>query len=219
MMSKSDPKESDPQIKLAVLIFKEGSWGVFMPNKSERAVIDFFDKVIAICAAESNFNPKAVNGNAKGLFQIMTTVHEDKIAGRDILDPIVNINVAAKVSREAFDDGRDQFSPWEVYPDNPRYQAARGWGENAYRYLQILGEAELGEAYAKALAGLVPGGSLIGNTAVVATGDWSDKVIAFVRTGAMAVGAFILGLVLLIVGLWVLFGRSVPKPPIAKALT
>lgn len=218
-MSKKLPDENDPQWNLAVMIFREGSWGVFHPEKTERAVIDFFDKVIAICAAESDFNPRAVNGNAKGLFQIMTTVHADKIGGRDIFDPLVNINVAAKVSKESFDNGRDQFTPWEVYPDNPRYQAARGWGEPVYRKMALLEEQALGEAYAKALAGLVPGGSAIANVAEVATGDWADRIIGFIRSGALVVGAYLLGVVLLIVGLWMLFGRKIPKPPITKVLS
>jgi hypothetical protein len=67
----------------------------------------------AIALAESGGNPTAKNpgSNARGLWQIMTTAHGDKIAGRNIFDPAVNADVARKVYVEA---GK-KWTPWAVY--------------------------------------------------------------------------------------------------------
>jgi len=54
-----------------------------------------------IAKVESNFNRKARSShNAKGLFQIITRYHQDKIKGRDIYNVDVNSDVAAQIYKE-----------------------------------------------------------------------------------------------------------------------
>ena len=65
---------------------------------------------VAIAGAESRFIPTADNptSSAMGLWQVMVSVHGDKIAGRNILDPYVNAQVAYQIWSDA--GGFDR--PW-----------------------------------------------------------------------------------------------------------
>ena len=69
------------------------------------------DTAIRICKAESNFNPQAINKKTDcyGLFQIRAKYHQDKIQGRDILSPDVNIEVAYKIFKS------NGWSAWMTY--------------------------------------------------------------------------------------------------------
>lgn len=211
-----DITQSDPQLVLAMLIVKDGSWGAY-DSKSKTAtkaeVIKFFDKVIAICAAESSFRADARNGSHVGLFQINEKLHADKIKGRDLTDPLVNVQVAAAISKEAFERGKDMFSPWQAYNlKTPAYLANRGWGADAYDYAQLMNEISLGEATAKAAA--VFANPLLANNATgavvetIGNLDSVGKVLEFIRKSGTVIGAFALGLILLIAGIWILFGRQ-----------
>lgn len=63
-----------------------------------------YNLVIGLIAAESSFNPKAKSHvGAAGYAQVWAKWHLDKIAGRDIYDPKVNIEVAVRYLRECID--------------------------------------------------------------------------------------------------------------------
>lgn len=62
------------------------------------------DLIIGLIAAESSFRPSVKSSvGAIGYAQVWPKWHQDKIKGRDILNPYVNIEVAAKFLRECFD--------------------------------------------------------------------------------------------------------------------
>ena len=211
-----------PQLTLAALIFQEGSWGAFQHGAkpaTRKEVETFFDKVIAICDAESSFNPRADNGVHKGLFQIDVNLHKDKIAGRDIFDPVVNVQVAAAISRDAFKAGKDQFQPWTSYTmKSPRYLASRGWGKRAYDYVATssgtVGASGSGSDGSADTGGSLSFGDLfkIGNLTVdklpswasMGAGEVASSVLSFVKQSALVVGVFLIGLIAIGVGLYML---------------
>lgn len=224
------PDKPSPQLTLARLIVQEGSWGAYQrgPNPASREDIEkFFDKVIAICNAESSFNPNAVNGKHKGLFQINTELHKDIIAGRNIFDPLVNINVAATVSRNAFRNGQDQFQPWTSYTSkSPRYLTSKGWGKRAYNYVaEVQGSGSAGadtggDSSGSGNADADKGGLVdwlklpgaVGSAAVSSGADWTAASagelvrasISFIKNAGPIIGIFLLGLFALSFGLYLL---------------
>lgn len=219
-----------PQLRLAGLIMEEGSWGAFQkePRAATRHEVEvFFDKVIAICSAESSFNPRAVNGRHKGLFQIDTVLHADKIKGQDIFDPIVNIRVAAAVSRESFKAGHDQFRPWTSYTSkSPAYLSSRGWGKRAYDYVAKTG-GQGGPLQDNNGDGNPSFGVTLGNIHAGVTvhpeklkeffdnmspGAIARTILDFVKKSAPVVGLFLLGLIALIIG----FGLMLRKTSIGQ---
>lgn len=63
-----------------------------------------YNLVIGLIAAESSFNPRAKSHvGAAGYAQVWAKWHQDKIAGRDIYNPRVNIEVAVRFLRECID--------------------------------------------------------------------------------------------------------------------
>jgi hypothetical protein len=69
----------------------------------------FAQQALNIIECESNFNVNALNttSGSSGLFQIIPRWHEDKIAGRDIMNVDVNIDVAYQIFNE------QGWNPWE----------------------------------------------------------------------------------------------------------
>lgn len=219
-MTKPDSETGlPPQLRLAGLIMEEGSWGAFQkePRAATRHEVEvFFDKVIAICSAESSFNPRAVNGRHKGLFQIDTVLHADKIKGQDIFDPIVNIRVAAAVSRESFKAGHDQFRPWTSYTGkSPAYLSSRGWGKRAYDYVAKTGGRggplrDDNPSLGVQIGGLGIGALANGVDSAGGVIDGFQAAFSFVKNAAPVIGLFLLGLLALIVG----FALIIRKTPV-----
>lgn len=193
------------------------------PNKDE--VIRFLDVAIAVCTAESGRNPYAKNAHssASGLWQIMVSVHGDKIAkavkywqvedGRtlDIYDPRLNTHVAAMIFQEA----GNKWTPWEVF-NTGAYKAYLGHGAKAYEFLKdpkriqtaydgLMGEFEQGKATAEMAAFGMPLAAGLGSLDIP---DWLGAVFEFIATGAVSVGMFVLGTVLLILGIWFLLSNT-----------
>ena len=65
----------------------------------------------AIAWKESSFNPDAVNGTCKGLMQINTSVHQDKldVYGGDWSDPHTNIYAAAMLINQLVGQGYEEL--------------------------------------------------------------------------------------------------------------
>lgn len=195
----------DPR-QIGILIFKNGTWG---PGGSEKRVVKFLDIAIAVAYGESGWNTSAVNhsSGATGLYQIMPTVHADKINGRDLTDPVVNVDVAARIYDEAEKAGKDPWSPWEAYTSkSPKYKAGLGHGQDVYDYLSLISEQELGAAYADLLGSVIPGGVAIsaGSNALETAKDWGN----WLQNNLVGIGIFVVALVLLILGVVVILAGS-----------
>lgn len=58
----------------------------------------------AVAFRESTFNPNAINGSCMGLMQINPAWHQERIGGRDVMSPEVNIQVGADYLSELLKD-------------------------------------------------------------------------------------------------------------------
>lgn len=203
------------------------------PEDVKRKIIAFYDTAIAVCLAESGGNPQAKNpsSSASGLWQIMVSVHGDKIRQAqqeiiadhglsdvpNIFDPRVNTLVAARVYQEA---GKS-WKPWEVYTlpkSDPRsYTHFKGHGAKVYAFLyspaaiqkgvdQLLAEQSIGFSTAQMAAYAVPGGVLAAN----ASGAWNvvQPILEFVAKAGMTAGAFVVGVLLVILGVWFVISNT-----------
>ena len=195
----------------------------------KKAFIQFMNTAIAVCLAESDGNPGAKNpdSSARGLWQVMVSVHEAKIAeeiryvkseyGRDadILDPVVNTRVAKRI----FDDAGG-WSPWEAY-NNGSYKnrIVKGSGKKVYNELfnqraldegveKLRQERLLGYATAEAAAWAMPGGSLITQAG---RSDTLTRILEYVTYAGSAIALFLAAGVLVILGVWLLVSGTVRK--------
>jgi hypothetical protein len=196
---------------------------------------------IALAESQGNTRAVSDTGDY-GLWQIHVKSHDIKVrqaifvwkrkspkdAKVDIFDPRVNTDVARMVYEEAHG-----FKPWATY-NNGSYKKYLGHGSEA---VAMLGSADLKGATLKELAGFMaklglkgaemtlPVGSATGidlglnsdsldNLKDAVTGNLNpaDKVLSFAKQAGLVVGVFLVGLVIIILGLvWLL------KKPIANA--
>lgn len=182
-------------LQIAVLIAHNGTWG---PGGDQAKVEKFLDTAIAVCLAESGGDTQAKNAksSASGLWQIMVSAHQDLIGDRDIFDPVVNTDVAAKVYNAA-----GGWSPWEAY-NTGAYKKFTGKGAKAYSNLKLMNEVQLGKAYADILA--LPAREVQG----ISKTFTPEGIIDFVRQGGKVVGLFVAGAILLILGVWFILSRT-----------
>lgn len=125
---------------IALLMIKEG-WFQSTDNIETDPILV---TGVAVALAESGGNPKADNpsSTAQGLWQVMVSVHGDKIAGRDINDPVINTDVAHTIYKDA-----GGWTPWEVYNNKShliKLPAARTGVKQAARYVGESGTYEGG---------------------------------------------------------------------------
>lgn len=195
--------------QIGVLIYDNKKWG---PGGGKDAVIKFLDTAIAVALAESggNTNAKNPNSSASGLFQIMVSVHQDKIAGRNIFDPRVNVDVA----RLVWEAAGKSFSPWETYT-NGAYKAHLGHGKTVYDKLYAASKSGdhsfIDNALttiispAAGIAGIVAPGNPVTSAAnkvsSLVAGALSD-VMKWLAKGFIAIGAFTFALLLIGLGVW-----------------
>lgn len=207
---------------LGIRMHQDGSYEVTNKDAHLKA-IRFLDVALAVCQAESGFNPLAKNpdSNARGLWQIMTTVHAALIEQEskrwqtelgtarkpNIFHPLVNTSVAHILYQQS------GWKPWEAYKTGA-YKRYLGHGAAAMKYLlspthinadmQSL-EANLisNQAYTEAVGIVVPGVGIAS-----ALPDWASGLFDFLKEGAMSVGVFVLGAILLILGVVYLVSQS-----------
>ncbi len=75
----------------------------YIKTVSSKNQLDY-NLVIGLIAAESSFNNSSVSHvGAVGFAQVWPKWHQDKIAGRDILDPYVNVEVGVRYLKECID--------------------------------------------------------------------------------------------------------------------
>lgn len=66
----------------------------------------------AIMHTESTFNPKAVSSHhAKGIMQVMPSVHKDKLKGRDPFDIETSIDVGSKILTDCMNKNNGDLPP------------------------------------------------------------------------------------------------------------
>lgn len=231
--------------QVAALIVEVGTWPVkllvpltpegkrrFYAEGLDKQAIRWLDIAIAVCTAESGRRPKADNPNssAAGLWQVMQSVHKDKIkqetqewaerfrrahvpgiGPRDanIYDPYVNTAVAGRIYQEA-----GGWTPWEVF-NNGSYRRHLGNGERAFKYLngpvfqarlkeRLEGDLIDGEFYTGLLQNAIPGAAL----GALSPGNIASSVMNFAKDAGVAIGVFILGLVLAALGIWFILSRT-----------
>lgn len=200
-------------------------------------IISWLDVAVAVCLAESGGDPAAKNpsSSATGLWQIMYSVHKDKVEpaykflqetynyktdmgeGQDrLLDPVINSRVALMVYGESPVNPKStsRFSPWEAY-NTGAYKAYLGHGKTVYatagKAIPIAGQfrtSALGNTVRDvkdSVGGVV---SSVPNAIASAT----KSTLGFVKAGAINAGVFILGLIVVILGVWFLLNKPVPIP-------
>lgn len=211
------------------------------PGSPERTKIEnWLDTAIAVCLAESGGDTLAKNSSstATGLWQILVSAHGGEISDAikywetnladgkvlTIYDPRVNTMAAALVYQKS----GSKFTPWQAYTSGS-YKHHTGHGKAAYKFITSKKNLELtrknfidnlknDQATVGLLSDLTKG--LTGGGITASLPDWLKSVLAFAASAGITVGIFLLALVLVLVGLWVMvshtkagksFKRSIPK--------
>lgn len=217
---------------IATLIYQVGGFGPGPYNEADESKVKtqveaWLDTAIAVCLAESggDIDAKNSSSSASGMWQIMASVHKDKIAAAiasrgkiigdpegyvpTVFDPWVNTEVAKQIYKAA-----GGWSPWEVYPD--ALAPHRGHGKRAYAFLANPDNKEMisrrawssinfkGNKVYQADVGdyLNAAGDAISNLNPV------DRALTFAKDAGITIGAFLLALLLLVLGVWFLLSRT-----------
>lgn len=188
--------------------------------------IAFFDQAIAVCLAESGGNTLSKNKNTNGstdsgLWQI-NSVHSALIAQQaawiqgelklakkpSVFHPLVNTACA----HELFNGS--SWHPWDSSRSN--WSKHRGHGAKVYALLttkkyrahlsDLLTANLIDDAgFAEAATFVVPGAALVNNDLVT---DPMGSLLDFIKKLGIPVGVFLLGLILLVLGVVYLISRS-----------
>ena len=207
---------------VAILCYGVG-WGPKSNGTDQATVTKWLDVAAAVVNGESGFDPAATNGAMKGLWQINTTVHADKIGSDNVYDLHTNTMLARDISNS---DPKGQWHPWQAYNDkSPRYLAGKGHGKEMYSYLKSMTHAErliryqdLTKLDTQSLSGPLGPGTEETLNSLTPAGMLSDA-LTFVKEGSAAIGVFILGAILFIVGLWFLAKQSNAGRAVTDATT
>jgi len=213
-----------PPSGLGIQVYDDGTQKV-VDASAKRAAIAWYDTAIAVCLAESGGDTNAKNpgSNARGLWQIMTSVHADMIKQVQaywvgelgltkvptIFHPLVNTECAHRLYNAS------KWQPWEAY-NNGDYKNHLGHGKAAWKAVtdpsfnptkikELIEEIKLGKKTAEWAALAVPGGILAGNDLVT---NPVDSILQMLRDAGPVIGWFVLGLVLLILGAWFLLSNT-----------
>jgi len=198
-------------------------------------VIKWLDTAIAVCLAESGGVVEKTNGEGKdkvyGLWQIKTSVHQAIVFSatfryhtKTALHPLANTAMARDVYKEA-----NGWSPWTAYK-NGAYKAHKGHGAAAYEWLHNRQNLEtfktklgtLGypivSISAEDIAGSnasIIGDDLVGSNLGEQAGKVKDAVTSGIETvlkalkdSGIVVGVFLLGAILLILGVLFMAQRA-----------
>lgn len=205
--------------QIGYLIVKNGAFG---PGGDKAAVTKFLDTAIAVALAESGGNTDAVNKNKNGstdygLFQI-NSVHADLLAKGDWRNAADNVEMA----RVVWADAGHSFSPWTTYTTGT-YKQFLGHGPAVYSAAEsakkgnssvwdAIGAATLGPAGAAvdALTGHHIGdavGNVIKGPGQIVAGALKD-VMTWLQKGFVVIGATLLALILLGLGVWLLISNT-----------
>lgn len=204
------------------------------PGSPARTKIEnWLDTAIAVCLAESGGNTTAKNpaSSASGLWQIMVSVHGPEISkavaqisawdkegasaptganppkgSLDIWDPRVNTYTAAEVYRAA----NFSWSPWSTYTSGD-YKKFKGHGKEAYAFL--TNPAHITAAQ-KHIMDVTKNDHVIGGLGPISVPSWLQPIFDWAAKAGITIGVFLLGLIVLLLGLWV----AIRKTPAGKTM-
>ena len=206
----------------------DGSIEVTDPQAKAKAIA-FFDRAVAVCLAESGGNTLAKNGNssASGLWQIMASVHTDLIAKNakwiqselelkrtpNVFHPLVNTACAHDLYAQS------GWGPWKSSAEGQRKYLGKGYGKRVWETLtspKVLAQQDQlltsnlihDAATAEAATFVVPGATLVNNDLIKNPLAWIDKLIDFLKKAGVPVGVFVLGLILIILGVVFVVSQS-----------
>lgn len=161
---------------------------------------EFLDTAIAVCLAESggNTNAKHVNssgnGTDYGLWQINSKAWGEQLSKINWRDPDQNTALAGQIWKAA----GGSFTPWTTYKSGA-YKKYLGHGQAAKDYNATTDEI-LSDA--TNLAG-------IGSTAgIPSVSDIWDKAFSFIKESGIVVGIFLLGLIMIVLGIVFIVSQS-----------
>ncbi len=166
-------------------------------------VFDFISDAVAICLAESKGVVTAThdNGDSKdwGLWQI-NDAHKTEfpLLWASRLEAVPNAKMAAGV----FIQGGHSWGPWTTYGAGyGTFTDYKNVANECAGYVRLKGELALNDAYAEAIGGMFP---LVHAAAGVQdfASDPLGGILAFVKEAGAVIGLFVLGLLLLALGLW-----------------
>lgn len=203
---------------IGALIYKNGKWGPGTKDKpaDKAAVIAFLDTAIAVALAESGGNDQAMHRNKDGstdygLWQI-NSVH------KDLLKKYTwnNAGDNTEMARQIWESGGRSFRPWTGTYGTGEYKAFLGHGAAVYEKLSKM-DKNTGPSTLAQMLNFIPGGGAAAGAALDATGladnvsglvtspfkiakGILDSVFQFVKEGAIVVGVFLIGIVLLLGG-------------------
>lgn len=200
------------------------------PGSPERVRVEnWLDVAIAICLAESGGDTHAQNpsSSASGLWQIMVSAHGKEINDGQVywannradgktptvFDPLVNTYVAARVYQNA----GNAWTPWEAY-NSGGYKKYLGHGKDAYSHLtskkflkgvrkSFIDNMKTDTAFINLTKDLAHGL----NPFDVGGKDWGgfmNGIFDFLRKAGVTVGIFLLGLVVILIGLWAIISKT-----------
>lgn len=214
--------------EIGYLILTSGGFGVTAgATLSPFATNKDLDTAIAVALAESGGNTAARNpgSSARGLWQVMESVHKDKVAAavkdakplfkpefENLDNPVINTAVARKIYSDA-----GGWRPWEVY-NNGDYRKHLGHAASAIAFYK---DQTKRHAFARKLATTYYNPAFAGeaqglNTPLEAvTKDPSSflsgafgGMIDFARQAGITVAIFLVGLVVLVLGIWFLVSST-----------
>jgi len=224
----SPPRTQGPHGTMTPHIPKPGS-----PER--RKLENWLDVAIAIALAESggDSDAKSDRSTASGLWQIMVSVHGPEINDAQIywasqrangktptiFDPLVNTFVAGRLYQQS------GWKPWVTYMDGD-YKKHLGHGKAAYAFLTSPANLRKEEKMFKdnmktdkAFTHLVQDFTHGLNPFDVAGHDWSgfmNGIFDFLRKGALAVGVFVLGVIIMAIGVWSFMSKTKAGKSIKK---
>lgn len=221
----------------------------FYPPKSQgtKTIVEWLNVAYGVCIAESGGDPAAKNSgsSASGLWQIMYSVHKDKIPAavaelsqkyqykpkysepeKQIFDPLINTVVTRMVYGSVTADPSGFAGPWNETYSTGKYKSKMNPAFGVIAYPVIYGGTSDNEAIG--VIALGDESIYLGDSPKPWEGitdsfngmkdalDVPGKIIRFIKDAALPVGTFILGIIILILGVWFILNKPVPMPPVAK---
>ncbi|HEY6020471.1 MAG TPA: transglycosylase SLT domain-containing protein [Candidatus Paceibacterota bacterium] len=206
------------------------------PGSPVRTKIEhWLDIAIAVCLAESGGDTLAKNASstASGLWQVMVSVHAKEIRDAQIqwesqlsngknltvFDPRVNTTAAGFIWQKA----GNSWSPWEAYTSGA-YKSHLGHGKDAYAFMtskdnlqkmrqHFIKQFQEEQNAASIIAATLTPFSAIGGIEAN-TPQWVKSILSFLAQSGLVVGIFLLGLILIGLGLW----TAIRKTPAGKTV-
>lgn len=217
------------------------------PGSPARTRVEkWLDVAIAICLAESGGDTQAKNASgASGLWQIMIPLHQDLVnkastvvegwdkdsaanpgspfegnhlgvtpqqggATYTVWDARVNTYAAAEVYRAA----GFKWTPWQTYTDGS-YKKHLGHGKAAYAFLTNPSNIEHSK---KQIDAIIAQDHVIGGIGPISLPSWLTGVFSWLAQAGITVGVFIIGAIVVIIGMWVVISKSSSGRTIKKSV-